>query len=119
MEWLRNKYADKFDPKQCQSTLDNKRFKDFILKNCMEEGKCLFIDGIYEEVDPIIDPILEKQIIVKGRNNKFIKIQESMFELHDDFQMFLFTRNPNPHFSPELSAKTLIIDFTVTQGGLE
>jgi hypothetical protein len=60
MEWLRNKFADKFDPKTCQSTLDNKRFKDFILKNCMEEGNCLFIDGIYEEVDPIIDPILEK-----------------------------------------------------------
>jgi dynein heavy chain len=33
--------------------------------------------------------------------------------------MFLFTRIPNPKFSPELSAKTLIIDFTVTQTGLE
>jgi len=40
-------------------------------------------------------------------------------EFHDDFQMYLFTRIPNPKFSPELSAKTLIIDFTVTQTGLE
>jgi len=29
------------------------------------------------------------------------------------------SRLSNPHFSPELAAKTTIIDFTVTQGGLE
>jgi len=29
------------------------------------------------------------------------------------------SRLANPHFSPELAAKTTIIDFTVTQGGLE
>ena len=29
------------------------------------------------------------------------------------------SRLANPHFSPELAAKSTIIDFTVTQGGLE
>jgi dynein heavy chain len=29
------------------------------------------------------------------------------------------SRLANPHFSPELAAKTTIIDFTVTQSGLE
>ena len=36
-----------------------------------------------------------------------------------NFKMFLTCRLPNPSFSPELSAKSTIIDFTVTQGGLE
>jgi dynein heavy chain len=32
----------------------------------------------------------------------------------DDFIMFMTCRLSNPAFSPELSAKTTIIDFTVT-----
>jgi dynein heavy chain len=37
----------------------------------------------------------------------------------DKFRFYMTSRMANPHFSPELAAKTTIIDFTVTQGGLE
>jgi len=37
----------------------------------------------------------------------------------DKFRLYMTSRMANPHFSPELAAKTTIIDFTVTQGGLE
>jgi len=30
------------------------------LKFSMEEGKCLIIEDIQNEVDPILDPVLEK-----------------------------------------------------------
>lgn len=117
MTWIKNKYAEVFDPKQNLTTLTNKRFVN-TLKMTMEEGHCLLVDNIQNEVDPVLDPVLEKQYVIKGKT-KLISVQEQEMVFHDDFEMFLFTRIPNPSFSPELSAKTLIIDFTVTQTGLE
>jgi len=66
----------------------------------------------------MLDPLLEKQINVKGRS-KTIKISDTDMDYDDKFRLYMTSRMANPHFSPELAAKTTIIDFTVTQGGLE
>jgi len=77
------------------------------------------IESIENEVDPMLDPILEKQIIVKSARLKLIKLGDQELDYCDKFRLFMTSRLANPHFSPELAAKTTIIDFTVTQGGLE
>ena len=61
---------------------------------------------------------LEKQIIVKGRS-RLIKIADQDMDYDERFRLYMTSRLANPHFSPELAAKATIIDFTVTQGGLE
>jgi len=45
---------------------------------------------------------------------KFIDVGGTSIEFHKDFRLYLFCRLANPTFSPELSAKVTIIDFTVT-----
>jgi dynein heavy chain, axonemal len=77
------------------------------------EGWAVLIESIENEVDPMLDPILEKQIIIKGRN-KLIKISDQDMDYSDNFRLYMTSRLANPHFSPELAAKATIIDFTVT-----
>ena len=116
--WIKNKFASTIDVSRCITTLNNPKFKDHFLKYAMEGGKTLVIEDIENEVDPLLDPVLDKQIILRGRT-KYIDVGGTEFEWNEAFRMFLTCKLSNPSFSPELSAKTTIIDFTVTQGGLE
>lgn len=43
----------------------------------------------------------------------------SQVDYTDTFRLFCTTRLPNPHYTPELSAKVTLVDFTVTMTGLE
>lgn len=116
--WILKKYAEDMEKGRSICTLTHPKFKDWFLKFCLENGKTLVIEGIENEVDPILDPVLEKQIVWK-KNRGSIKIAGGDMDFDKNFKMFLTCRLPNPSFSPELSAKTTVIDFTVTQGGLE
>lgn len=101
----------------CVLTLSNKSLKD-ALKVPLAEGYPVLIEQIENELDPMLDPILEKQIIRKGKN-LLIKIADTDMDYGMSFRLYMTSRLANPLFSPELAAKTTIIDFTVTQGGLE
>jgi dynein heavy chain len=74
MSWIRNKYAETFDPKTNLTTLKAKRFVN-TLKMTMENGDTLLIDDIQDEVDPVLDPVLEKQYVIKGKS-KLVSVQE-------------------------------------------
>lgn len=65
-----------------------------------------------------MDPILEKNLIKKGSKLK-VSLGGQLTDYNKNFGLFMTCKLSNPKFSPELSAKTTIIDFTVTQNGLE
>lgn len=115
--WFRRR-EPKLDEYNLIFTLNNPKLRDD-LKLPLEEGYPVLIESIEHEVDPMLDPILEKQIIMKGRNKKLIKLADQEFDYNDKFKLYMTSRLANPHWSPELAAKCTIIDFTVTQGGLE
>ncbi|CCI47848.1 unnamed protein product [Albugo candida] len=116
LSWIRNKEADRI-PSYGSTMLNHPKLKDQ-LEFCMGEGKALIITGVEEEIDPMLDPVLEKQVIVRGRFMS-INVSDKNMEFNPSFSMYFITRLPNPHFGPELQAKTTVIDFTVTIKGLE
>jgi len=116
LNWIRNKEASNM-PIFGQTTLTDPKLKDK-LEGCMSDGLALLIIGVEEEIDPMLDPVLEKQFTLKGKR-KIVTVSDKQMDYDDKFMMYFITRLPNPNFSPELQAKTNVVDFTVTQKGLE
>merc|ERR1719473_2560905 len=117
--WIKSREAERIErsPKNCVTTLAAKNLKDQ-LEFTMGEGLCLLIENVENEVDPLLDPVLEKAIIKKGKN-LYINVSDQNMDYSPKFCLYMTSRLPNPHFSPELSAKCTVIDFTVTLKGLE
>eukprot|EP01063_Lacrimia_lanifica_P030850 TRINITY_DN4987_c0_g2_i1.p1 TRINITY_DN4987_c0_g2~~TRINITY_DN4987_c0_g2_i1.p1 ORF type:complete len:2545 (+),score=1014.20 TRINITY_DN4987_c0_g2_i1:819-7637(+) len=88
------------------------------LEQCIRAGIPVLLEGVGEELDASLDPILLKQT-VKKQNRLFIKLGDQEVEYEPSFKLYITTKMPNPHYMPELQIKVTIINFTVTQKGLE
>ena len=50
---------------------------------------------------------------------RVIKVGDSPVDYNDAFRLYITTKLPNPHYLPEVCIKVTLINFTVTQSGLE
>ena len=66
-----------------------------------------------------MNPVLARAIIQKPGGKKAIKLGENEVEYNDNFRIYFQTKMPNPHYTPETQAQTTLINFTVTEEGLE
>lgn len=80
-------------------------------------SQVLFVD-VGEQIDPILDSILSKSLIQVGKN-WCVKVGDDEIEYDKNFALYITTRMPNPHYSPEISSKVAIVNFTVKESGLE
>lgn len=119
LSWIQSKESSNLASWNGQTLVEltDPKLKDK-LEFCMGNGKSLIIIGVEEEIDPMLDPVLEKQIIRKG-SKQFITVSDKVMDYDPNFKLYFISRLPNPKFSPELQAKTTLIDFTVTLKGLE
>lgn len=88
------------------------------LSNAITEGKAVMIEGIQEEIDATLDPLLQRAVIKKGKSY-ILELGGETIDYNMNFKLFLITKLTNPHFRPEIAAQCTIINFIVTESGLE
>ncbi|KAL6464354.1 hypothetical protein MHYP_G00266710 [Metynnis hypsauchen] len=94
--------------------------RDFLrsLENAIRFGKPCLLENVGEELDPALDPVLLRQTY-KQQGSTVLKLGDAVIPYHDDFKMYITTKLPNPHYSPEISTKVTLINFTLSPSGLE
>nr|CAB3238531.1 dynein beta chain, ciliary-like [Phallusia mammillata] len=111
IKWIKGHYGDDLRIVQ----MGQKGYLD-VIEKCLSEGEKVLIENIGESIDPVLEPLLGRNTIKKG---KYIKIGDKECEYHPDFKLILQTKLANPHYKPEMQAQSTLINFTVTRDGLE
>jgi len=81
-------------------------------------GNVLMIEAIGQDIDAILDPLLSRQFVKKGKSFT-VRLGAEDVELSPTFKLYLQTKLINPHYKPETAAQCTIINFIVTESGLE
>ena len=117
--YIRNQGKDK---EICGNGMDVTKLseKNFLrtLENAVRFGKWVLLENIQETLDAALEPILLKQIFKQGGQD-MMKLGDNTIPYNDEFNFFLTTKMPNPHYSPEVQVKVSLTNFTVTEAGLE
>ncbi|XP_015187538.1 PREDICTED: dynein beta chain, ciliary-like [Polistes dominula] len=111
IKWIKNKYGDELKVLR----LSQRNYLD-VIEFAISNGQVVLLENIMETVDAVLDPVLARVLIRKGRA---LKIGDKEVDYDPNFRLILQTKLANPHYKPEMQAQTTIINFTVTRDGLE
>jgi len=87
------------------------------LESCLRFGNPILIQDA-ERFDPILNHVLNKEYQKTG-GRVLVQLGKQEIDFSPSFKMFLTTRDPFAHFSPDICSRTCFVNFTVTQSSLQ
>jgi dynein heavy chain len=88
------------------------------VENAVQFGNPVLLENVPESLDPILEPLLLKQIVVAG-GVATIRLGDSTIEYDKNFRLYITTKLRNPHYPPELCVKVNLLNFMATTDGLQ
>ncbi|KAF1331632.1 Dynein heavy chain, partial [Globisporangium splendens] len=118
--WLREmeKHARRASPSSFQVVRQDQANFTQLLETAVEHGHSLLVENMTEEIEVCLWPVISRTTATRGHKT-FLKLGDKLVEFHADFRLYLHTKLSNPHYPPELQAEATMINFAVTQQGLE
>ena len=110
VKWIKTRYGESLKVVR----LGQKGYLEKI-ESALGMGDVLLIEYIEETIEAVLDPLIGRNTIKKGRA---IRIGEKECDYNCNFKLILQTKLANPHYKPEIQAQTTLINFTVTKDGL-
>jgi dynein heavy chain len=89
-----------------------------IIGSGIENGSPVLIENIQLQVDAVLNPVIGRQTVKRGRN-LVVKLGDKEIDYSPKFRLYLQTKLANPHYPPEIQAETTLVNFMVTEDGLE
>lgn len=87
------------------------------IRQAISQGRPVLLENVDETLDPMLENLLLKRLTKEGAM-LVIHLGEAV-EWNEDFRFYMTTKLPRPHYLPEVSTKVTLINFMITQEGLQ
>ncbi|XP_062240587.1 dynein axonemal heavy chain 2 [Platichthys flesus] len=89
-----------------------------VLESAIQLGHPVLLQNVQEDLDPSLNPVLNRSLTQIG-GRLLLKLGDKEVEYSPEFHLYITTKLSNPHYTPEISTKTTIVNFAVKEQGLE
>ena len=102
-----------------QLTVKSMKDRDYTkhLQLAIEFGNPFIFENVGEDLDPILDNILNKNIVIENGKQRVL-LGDKTIEWDGSFRLFLCTKINNPYYTPETMSKINLVNYSVTRNGL-
>ncbi|KPA84182.1 dynein heavy chain putativedynein heavy chain point mutation [Leptomonas pyrrhocoris] len=111
--WIRNRERDN------ELVVVRLSEKDYLrtIRQAIIDGRPVLLENVEETLDPMLENLLLRQLTKEG--GMWVMHLGEPVEWNENFRFYMTTKLPRPHYLPEVSAKVTLINFRITEQGLQ